>query len=766
MRGHFATVVARAALVVGFWGASAACSPSSVPRATAAEQGAASPVVGSASSAAERRQAFENPGGMWMPEQMLAHADELRALGLELDPIALGDPMAPPLAAVVWLGGCTGSFVSSQGLVITNHHCATRALQYNSTPEDNLLEKGFNAAERVQERSIGPTGRVYVTQAMRDVTAEVRAGLEAMADAQQRHDAIEQRTKQLVARCEKDRPAIRCRVASYFGGGQYRLIEQLELRDIRLVYAPSEGIGNYGGEIDNWRWPRHSGDFALFRAYLGPDGMPADHAADNVPYRSPHYLRPARQPLGERDLVFVVGYPGRTSRLHTAREVREAVDWTYPRRLEMCDQYIALLEELSASDADLAIKARSLLRGLSNWRTNTQGMLDGLVQGGLKDRKLAEEAALERWMAESAERTASFGGVIARMTEAHAALRAKREHDAAIGEASWMSTLLGAANTIVRMAEERPKPDAQRDPDYQERNWKRLAQAQKARQRTYDRRLDRAKLELALVRAARLDPDRRPALLEWIVGPGEPTGERIRQAVRRMYARTSLESAEQRIALLEGASTAELRASADPFIALALKLRPVLQAIEDRDETYAGSTALDRPAYVAALRQRAGGILAPDANSSLRISFGTVRGYPPSPTEPPYAPFTRLPDVVGKHTGKRPFDAPAALLDAARHPAAAYMHPPLGEIPVNFLSDLDITGGNSGSPVLDARGELAGLAFDGNYEAMASDWLFMPAITRCISVDLRYVLWIMDQVEPAPHLLQEMGAKPAGSSLR
>jgi hypothetical protein len=199
------------------------------------------------------RAAFENPGGMWPPPLLAAHAEQLRKLGLELDPSALSDPMAYPLGAVVWLGGCSASFVSPQGLVITNHHCATGALQFNSTPERNMLEQGFLAKSRADERSNGPTARVYVTQSFRDVTSEVRRGIEQMGDPLARHRAIEQRIKDLVAGCEKGRAELRCNVASYFGGEQYLLIEKLELRDVRLVYARAEGVGNYGGEIDNWR---------------------------------------------------------------------------------------------------------------------------------------------------------------------------------------------------------------------------------------------------------------------------------------------------------------------------------------------------------------------------------------------------------------------------------------------------------------------------------------------------------------------------------
>ena len=704
---------------------------------------------------------FENPGGMWTPAQLAQHVETLEDLGLEIPAAALTDPTSFPLGAVIWLGGCSASFVSPEGLIITNHHCATGALQFNSTPEHNLLRDGYLAQTRKDEKSNGPTARVFVTQKFTDVTSTVRAGVATESQDKARHDLIEQRQKQLVADCEKGRSHLRCSVVSYFGGATYTLIEQLEIRDVRVVYAPAAGIGSFGGEIDNWRWPRHSGDYAFFRAYVGPDGAPADYHVDNVPYRPKHHLKVASTPLSKGDLVFVAGYPGRTTRLRTSREVGEAVDWYYPRVLQLCDDYIALLEKLAKQSDELDIKGQRLHRGLSNWRTNTKGMLDGLVKGGLKDQKAKLEADLKEWIASRPEHAAA-DQAIDNLAANYAKYRSQRDQDAAHREAAWMSSLLGAADVIVRMAEERPKADADRHPDYQQRNWKRIQQRQQHVQRNYHRTLDEAKLNLALARAARLAGDERPELLRLVVGDGKPSPAAIGKAVARLYDETELADAAKRIALIEEATTAELKKSNDPFIQLALKLRPILQAAEDRADAYEGSVIIERPKFIDALRASRGGVLAPDANSTLRITYGTVRGYSSQPEAPVYFPFTKLSEMVDKHTGVEPFNAPANLVEAAKKgPYGPYVHEEVGEVPVDFLSDLDITGGNSGSPTLNARGELVGLAFDGNYEAMASDWIFMPAITRSIHVDIRYVLWIMDRVDGADHLLTEMGLTPA-----
>ncbi len=720
-------------------------------------------VTGSASKpdpSLPARQAFENPGGMWTPEQVADQASTLRKLGVGIEPSAFGDPTTYPLGAVVFLGGCSASFVSAEGLIITNHHCAGGALQYNSKAGANLMRDGYLAATRKDEKSNGPAARVYVTQSFLDVTDKVRAGVAQVADDGKRHELIQARSKQLVASCEEGRPELRCSVVSYYGGEQYVLIEQLEIRDVRLVYAPAEAIGSYGGETDNWQWPRHSGDFAFFRAYVGPDLKPADYHESNVPYRPKHHLTIATEPLEAGDLVFVAGYPYRTTRLRTAQEVAEAVDWYYPRRLKLCADYMALLDRLAKKDEQLAIKGRRLRMGLSNAAINAKGMVAGLVKGGLKDEKVTLERELVAWAATQPEHRAAAEG-IANLSKLYTKYRGQRDSDAATQEAVWMSTLLAGADTIVHMAEQRPLADADRHPDFQSRNHKRLEQRQQTVQRSYARELDQAKLALALERAGRLPKGKRPELLQLVLGNQPPTAAAIAKALKPLYDQTKLEDVDERIRLFRQATTAELTQSTDPFIQLALKLRPLLQQIEDRADGYAGGTALERPKVIAALRAQRGGVLAPDANATLRITYGTVRGYRPRPGAPPHAPFTKLSGMVNKHTGTPPFNAPEGLLAAAKAgPFEPYVHAGIGEVPVDFLSDLDITGGNSGSPTLNAKGELVGLAFDGNFESIAADWVFMPEVTRSIHVDIRYVLWIMDRVDGADHLLKEMGVEP------
>jgi hypothetical protein len=693
---------------------------------------------------------FENPGGMWMPQQLPAHAGKLKELGLVLDPKDLADPTSGVLSAIVSLGGCSASFVSPEGLIATNHHCATGALQHNSTAASNVLKDGFLAPTRGDERSNGPQSRVFVTRAITDVSAKVSDGLSKIEGDRQRFKAMEGRQKDLVSACEKGRPGIRCNVASFYEGAQHFLIEQLEIRDVRLVWAPPSGVGNFGGEVDNWRWPRHTGDVALFRAYVGKDGLSADYSPSNVPYASSHFLKIAKEPLKENDLVFVAGYPGRTQTLKTRGEVKEAIEWGYPRRQKLFEDYLGRLAEVTKDDKDAQIRATSYVRRFGNALTNTKGQLDGLLKGGLAQEKERAEKELRSFIDSVPERKVKYGNALDDVTREVEKNASFREADAELEELQF-AKLLNAATTIVRMAEERPKVDVERHPDFQARNWPRHEQAFEALATAYHRKVDEALLGLAVERAMRMPEKERSAAIAKVA----------KTPVSALYAGTTLADPKVRLELLKSATTAELKKSKDPLIALALELRPLQKESEERRESQLGRMSIVKPKYVESLRAFRPHGFAPDANSTLRITYGTVRGYKPTSEAAQYRPFTSLSETVAKNKGIEPFDVPARLVAArTAKKFGPYVDGALADVPVDFLADLHITGGNSGSATLNAKGELVGLVFDGNYEAMASDWVFQPALTRSIHVDIRYVLWLLDAVDNGDHLLKEMGVEP------
>jgi len=701
---------------------------------------------------------------MWLPEQLPAHEPWLSAHGLRIPTSGLADPLQAPLGAIVEIPGCSASFVSKDGLIITNHHCVQGYLAYHSADlKRDLVASGYLAADRSEERSNGPTGRVYVTDEIVDVTTAMRDGLDRIADPRARYLELESRKKKTVAECESARPNHRCQVSDFFGGDQYRLIAKLELRDLRLVYAPAGGIGYYGGDTDNWMWPRHTGDFSFLRAYVGKDGKPADFAADNVPYQPKHWLRVSKRPVAQGDLVLAAGFPGSTQRNQPLTVVREAVEWRYPRTIERTERALTVLRDLQGRGGHTAVVAANGIFGLENRLKNNRAMLAELVRGGLLDDKKEIDRKLRAWIAAAPADRRTFAEALDAIDHAYAAFAPYRELEAMLAELGD-ADLFAAASMLVHLAHERALPDPQRKPRYQERNWKRLRGWLESMDKSYDRPIDTALLALALERARSRDERKLADHGQWLAHFEAFAAPSTRRdplpLVERLYDATKLGNLERRLALFDSASVAGIEASTDPLIVVARALYGLEKDIEAAEEALEGALVTALPSYVAALAKLHHGPLAPDANRTLRVTVGRVEGYRPSPDREVYAPFTTLPGVIAKHTGKPPFDAPAALREAARAPNPAYVDERLGAVPVDFLSEIDLTGGSSGSATLDADGNLIGLAFDTNLEAMGSDWQFQPERSRAIHVDIRYVLWIMDQVDRAHRLMREMGVEP------
>ena len=706
-------------------------------------------------------------GGMWMPQQMVDLAPRLKKLGFQGNPKAFADLTGMPMGAIVSLGGCSASFVSKTGLIITNHHCVTGALQYNATPERNTVKLGFLAPTQADEVWAGPGSRVLVTVAVREVTKDVVGKLAADQTDLQRQLAIEKREKELTAACEKE--GLRCRVASFFQGLQWFEIAQVELKDVRLVYAPPSSIGNFGGETDNWRWPRHTGDFAFLRAYVGKDGKPAAFDKGNVPFKPKHYLTvdPAGASPGE--VIVVAGYPGRTSRLATAREVSDLIEWNYPRVARRYRDMLGILAEQSKGSKETEIRVATLVRGLANSMKNREGTIEGARKGKLLERKSAAEAELQAWIDSDASRKKKFGGVIAALDDLQVKREAVRERDATLQALYFNSSLLGSARTLRRLAEERQKLDAEREAEYQQRNWERLREAQVRLQKTLDLGADRALLRYALLEAAALPQAQRIEALDALVGITAGLTEAESKAkvdawLATLYGTPSkIADQKARLALFEG-KPEDVLAAKDPFLDLAAALAPLDQQIRDADKVRSGALSRLGPVYAQAMLDKAGGLLAPDANSTLRVTFGTVKGASPQDGVL-YLPQTTLQGVVAKaKAGDPEFDAPPALLAAAGKVLATgkgpFVDSKLKDVPVNFLSDVDTTGGNSGSAVLNGKGKLVGLLFDGTYESLGADLLFDPARRRAIQVDIRYVLWVASQVSGATRVVEELGVEP------
>ena len=691
--------------------------------------------------------------GMWVPQQLPEIAGPLRDAGLRLAPEQLADLTGDPMGAVVSLGGCTASFVSPGGLVATNHHCAYGAIQLNSTPEENLMHSGFYAPERDRELSAGPNARIFVLDSIRDVTGQVHGAINAAPDAIGKSRALEFIEKRLVADCEHEE-GYRCRLYSFFGGNEYRLFRNIEIRDVRLVYAPPGGIGNFGGEVDNWMWPRHTGDFAFYRAYVGPDGKPTDHADENVPYEPRHWLRFSDRPLRDGDFVMAAGYPGRTNRYALVAEFEQTEQWTYLIISRHYKALIDLVEEQGRENPEIAVRYAATMGGWRNTSKNYDGQLEGFARIDAASRKSAEETAVLEWLKAQGEAGQAPLDAYASLVEIAREAAVTRERDLILGQLHRLGTV-GLAMRLYRNAIERTRPDADREPGYQERDQPQIAGAVAQMDRRFHPDMDRILQRYWLQEYAALPEELRVEEIDaWLGGLDEAA---IEAALDRL-AGTGLADANTRMTWLH-ADRSAFESSDDPAVQYAVAVTPVVIASELEHKARAGRILEARPVFMRAVadyRRSQGEHVYPDANSSLRITFGNVMGYR-GLDRTRHRPFTRLEEVAQKATGEEPFDAPQPLLDAIaekRHGGLADRK--LRSVPVNFLSDLDVTGGNSGSPVLDADGRLVGLLFDMNWESVSSNWVFDAEMTRTISVDQRYMRWVMQEAFPAPELLEEL----------
>lgn len=703
--------------------------------------------------------------GMWLPQQIPALAPTLKTLGFKGDPKAFADLTGQPMGAVVSLGGCTASFVSPDGLIATNHHCVTGALQFNSTPQRNLLTDGYLAKNRGEELAAAPGSRVYVTTSVTEITEAIKGNIDPKATDRQRYDIIERRIKERVAACEKG--GMRCSVPAFFEGLKYFEIAQMEIKDVRLVYSPAEGIGVFGGETDNWRWPRHTGDWSFLRAYVGKAGKPAPFSEENVPFKPTHWLKVSPAGAKPGELVFVVGYPGRTQRHQTFAGVRETTEWSFPRTIRLFKEQLAIIDKLTKDNKGLAIKLAGRIQGLNNSLTNIQGMLEGLVKGGVLAQKEAQGKALAAWIAADPARQKQYGDVLPALAALQAESEKTRELNSLLSTLSAASSYLGAAQTLYRLSTQRPLPDLEREPGYQQRDWSRIREGQERLQRTLDATADRALLAWAMGLAASLPSDQRIEPLDKAVGL-RPAMEKsdsekaIQACLDGLYAGTKMGDKDYRLGLLEK-STAELEATNDTFLALTKALFPLAEEIRETGKDRSSAYARLHPRYMEALLAKAGGLVGPDANSTLRVTYGLVKGVD-AKDGLVYKPQTTLAGIIEKHTGEGEFNAPQAQLDAIKKlregTRTPYLDAALKDVPVNFLSTVDTTGGNSGSPTLNSKGELVGLLFDGTYETVASNFLFDPVKTRSIHVDSRYMLWTMAEVDGAGNLLREMGIEP------
>ena len=676
--------------------------------------------------------------------------------GLNITVEDIYSPDKPCLAkAILQLGGGSASFVSAEGLVVTNHHVAFAALQRASSVSSDYLTNGFLAKTRSAEIQ-APGYKARIMLEMQDVTDKVVTATKDITDPVAKDKKVNAFVAEMTENISTTGDDIEAVVVPMYNGKQYIMYTYKVFKDIRIVYSPPLSIGNYGGETDNWMWPRHTGDFSFMRVYVSPKGEGSEYNAENIPYKPEVWLKVAQGNLNESDFSFIIGYPGATTRYRTSNSVYWNLNYNYPFSIKNFKEIISLAEELTKNDPAAKLKVANLIKGLANAMKNYQGNVDGMNRTHFLQKKIDFEKEFITWANSTPERKTKYADILSKIADQYKIIKKTKERDQVFGNLQGLSgTLLSVADQILSVAREMDKPVEERQPGLTEDALNEFAEGLKYSYNDYYEEVDKAMLLRTLKMAADLPEDQQITGLDYIL---KGSGKSLEQWVDDAYNTTKIKDLAYAKDLI-GKPTSDLDKTGDPFIRLAMSIFPMSEEINNRSEIFAANVTSLRKDYIDALYEWKGTTMYPDANSTIRFTWGPVKGYKPRDAVW-YYPLTSLRGVLEKNTGEEPFNAPEELTTLEeKRDFGQWSDPELNDIPVAFLNQCDITGGNSGSPVMNAKGEIIGVAFDGNYEAMISDWQYDYDLQRCIAVDIRYVMFITEKFGNAGFLLDEMGVK-------
>ena len=705
--------------------------------------------------------------GMFLPDTLNdLPLKKLQQMGLKVPLTDIYNPNGASIKdAVVIVDGGTGEFLSNEGLLLTNHHVAFEALVAASDATKDYATNGYLAKTRAEELP-AKEYTAQITQDLKDVTAEVLSGVTEAMSAQDRRAAIAAKIRSIQAANTRAAEGISATVMPLNEGLSYYLFTYLTLNDVRIVYAPPKNIGFYGGDPDNFEWPRHDGDFTFMRVYAGPDGKPAEYSTKNVPYKPKKFLSISMAGVKDNDFVMVMGYPGSTRRYRESYSIAYNQDTFMPLLVNFLRTQMEALQEEGKADRELQIKLQSRIFDISNTLKDFEGSVTALRREDVVGQKQKQEADFTQWVNANPDRQKKYGEVLPSLAKAYDELNKTQPRDTLVQQIAGLSDTFEVAGVVAAVAADKDKPQAERNPNLGAMTMQvRLGVPAMVSERMpgFERRL----LISLLREAANLPPAQKIAPIEKRFG-NLSGAARIR--AEEDFARTVIESknfvSAESINKLFGMSTAQLRDLHDPLIDLAGEMTDLASDAQDRTEAFNATVARLRPQLLRGMSEMRGGKLYPDANRTLRFSYGAVKGYVPKDAAI-YEPFTNLSGVIEKDTGREPFNAPEKLKQLYRaHDFGPYATPDGKNVPVDFLSTTDIIGGNSGSPILNGRGEQIGIVFDGNYEGLGNDFFYNDAKGRTISVDIRYVLFILDKFGGAGYLLKELDIKDAPASMR
>ena len=674
--------------------------------------------------------------GMWMlPYLQKMNAKDMKARGCKLSAEEIYSMNNSSLkdAIVIFGGGCTGEIVSPEGLLFTNHHCGYGSIQALSSVEHDYLKNGFWAMSRAEEIP-APGLKVRFIRKIVDVTSDVLGAVPDIAGGEERSRLVAEHVEAVTSRFETENPGMEISVKPFFGGNQFFAFVIEVFSDVRLVGTPPTSIGKFGGDTDNWMWPRHTGDFSVFRVYAGPDNKPADYAPENRPYKAEKFLKVSLNGYDEADFAMIMGFPGSTQRYMTSYEIDRMLEVENPQRIFIRGERQAILKEDMAASDKVRIQYASKYAQSSNYWKNSIGMSRGIKRLDVKGRKQEQEAAFRAWAAKNTLPTEGYVDALDKIRES------VEENLPAFASRQYLQEAFLRAVEILTPARYALSLKGEE-----------LESALKSFYKDYNMPTDR-RVAKRMFRIVKENCKELPSVFAEVID--KEFGGSTDAYVDYLYDNSVL--ADETQALAAAASGKDF--AKDPAVLLsrsvAKKMRALSEVQRDGQQKYADGHRL----YIAGLmRMQPKKAWASDANFTIRLTYGRILPYDPADGIR-YNYYTTLKGVMEKENPDNPteFTVPAKLKelyaakDFGRYANAA------GELPTCFLADCDITGGNSGSPVLNGKGSLIGLAFDGNWEAMSGDVAFEPELQRTIAVDVRYVLFVIDKFAGAGWLLDEL----------
>ncbi len=651
-------------------------------------------------------------------------------------------------AIVQFNGGCTAEIISKDGLVLTNHHCGYDAIAELSTAEKNYLKDGYWAADRKSEMK---PSSLYVRFFVRmdDCSKRILAVVNPTMSEADREKAINAE----IAKIEKENNEggkYTVSVRPFFQGNEFYYFVYQDYKDVRLVGTPPESLGKFGGDTDNWEWPRHTADFSMFRVYANADGTPADYSENNVPLKPKHYLPVNLGGVKENDFAMILGYPGRTNRWMPAGGIEQNVKFAYPAWVEGAKTGMdGMKKYMNQSDA-LNLVYASKFASTANYWKNRQGMIDALSKFGTSKSKAVQETKFNNW-ANKSENKVKYGNVISNINKYYGLTNEKARHDNYLQQLFRTTAFGTIGRTLGKQLDTYVKSDATKRASLAPQIVEMATEIFKELHLPAEKELLASQLKVYATKSTGY------AIAPMVKKIGDENNNDYTKYVNAAFDLSILTSVDRIKAFLDLPSEGLL--TNDPLYALSndmvthfgTKSDDITKAQND----YASSFRL----LVEGLREsKIGTIKYPDANSTLRLTYGKVRSLPTDKrNDATLNNYTTLAGQVKKYKkGDQEFDLPTRILDMQKNKEFGRYADKDGSLHVNFLTDNDITGGNSGSPVLNGKGELIGLAFDGNIEAMAGDVIFDNKLQRTINVDIRYVLWVIENFSGAKHIVDEM----------